>query len=325
MICFVASALDRADVDAIYDKSIKPVLRELGIRCTRVDRVEHNDDIDDKIFALMEAADFCIADLTHARPSVYYEAGYMLGRGKPVIYTARDDHFRAKDSDLHGNLRVHFDLQMKNIIPCSAATNAFASKLKRRISKVVASMLKARRTAQEHLQHEQAFAKESISVQLSLLRTCAKGMFRARGFSEKPGSSRGFDSRPRQLLAVTRRNKRSHQGINFIPIHRLTKSQAIPEWALSFYRPDVDGKVQRVEQVFLYATLKKITDAALRSIFERLTPVEPYILERRFSRSVENGEKEPPTTVRVAVLSDVRSVSEFKQRLKTLLKRLNYE
>jgi nucleoside 2-deoxyribosyltransferase len=325
MICFVASALDRANVDAIYDKSIKPVLRELGIRCTRVDRVEHNDDIDDKIFALMEAADFCIADLTYARPSIYYEAGYMLGRGKPVIYTARNDHFFARDSDPHGNLRVHFDLQMKNIIPWSAATNAFGSKLKRRVSKVVAPVVKARRTTQDHLQHEQAFAKESISVQLGLLRRFAGGILRARGFSERSGPSREFDSRPRRLLAMTRRRKRIHQAINFLPIERLTKSQALPEWALSFYRPEVDGKVQRIERLFLYTTLKKITDAALRSIFERFTPLEPYILESRFDRSAGDDKDEPPTIARVAVVSDVRSVPEFKKRLKTLLRKLDYE
>jgi nucleoside 2-deoxyribosyltransferase len=113
MVCFVASAFDQKDVDAIYDEAIRPALRELKIRCTRVDRVEHNDDIDDKIFALMNAADFCIADLTYARPSVYYEAGYMFGCRKPVIYISRNDHFHTRASDPHGNLRLHFDLQNK--------------------------------------------------------------------------------------------------------------------------------------------------------------------------------------------------------------------
>jgi nucleoside 2-deoxyribosyltransferase len=323
--CFVASALDYEDVDEVYDRAVKPTLRQLGIRSMRVDRVEHNDDVDDKIFALMETADFCIADLTYARPSVYYEAGYMFGQGKPVIYIARRDHFCARDSDPHGNLRVHFDLQMKNIIAWSAATNVFALKLKRRISKVVAPVLKARRTAQEHLQHEQAFVKESVSVQLSLLRRFAGGIFRARGFSERSELPREFYIRPRRLLAMTRRRKRIHQTINFLPIERLTKSQAIPEWALSFFRPDVDRNVQKIERLFLYATLKKITDAAVRSIFERLTPLEPFILERRFDRSVREDEDEPPTTARVAVLSGVRSVPEFKQRLKTLLSKLDYE
>src|SRR4029077_16552559 len=115
--CFVASAFDREDVDAIYDRAIRPVLKQLHLTVKRVDRIEHNDDIDDRILQLMLEADLCIADLTYARPSVYYEAGFVSGRDKPVIYVARADHFRAKDNDPEGNLRVHFDLQMRNIIP----------------------------------------------------------------------------------------------------------------------------------------------------------------------------------------------------------------
>src|SRR5262245_31154821 len=83
MKCFIASALGRPDVDAVYDKCVIPVLERLRVAVSRVDRVEHNDDIDDKIFALLDAADFAIADLSYARPSVYYEAGYAAGAGKP--------------------------------------------------------------------------------------------------------------------------------------------------------------------------------------------------------------------------------------------------
>lgn len=116
MNCFVASALDHDDVDAVYDRTICPVLKEFNIRPFQVDRVEHNDDIDDRIFQLIDNFDLCISDLTYARPSVYYEAGYAFGRGKPVVYVARSDHFRAQPNDEVGNLRVHFNLQMKNII-----------------------------------------------------------------------------------------------------------------------------------------------------------------------------------------------------------------
>ena len=130
--CFVASAFDRPDVDEVFTKVLVPLLRKLGIRPLRVDRVEHNDDIDDKIFALLDESDFCIADLSYARPSVYYEAGYAAGKGKPVIYLARRDHFKAKQNDPNGNFRVHFDLQMKNIIPWSAAFGDLTMRVERK-------------------------------------------------------------------------------------------------------------------------------------------------------------------------------------------------
>jgi len=97
--CFIASPLSHKDVDIIYDKAIRPILKELKIQPIRIDKIEHNDDIDDKIFQLLDKADFCVADLTYARPSVYYEAGYAFASGKPVIYIARKDHFVAKPSE----------------------------------------------------------------------------------------------------------------------------------------------------------------------------------------------------------------------------------
>ncbi len=118
--CFVACAFGFTDVDAIYDSVIDPVARELDIQLLRVDRIEHNLDIDDKILLLMDESDLCIADLTYARPSVYFEAGYMEGRGKPVVFTCRSDHFpdhiRFNLEDSSDNLRVNFDLQWKGWI-----------------------------------------------------------------------------------------------------------------------------------------------------------------------------------------------------------------
>lgn len=114
--CFSTSAFGKRDVDIIFTKVVQPVLRQRSITPIRIDRVEHNDDIDDKILELIEYCDFCIADLTYARPSVYYEAGRVHGMGKPLIFLARSDHFNPKKDDLFGNFKIHFDLQMKNVI-----------------------------------------------------------------------------------------------------------------------------------------------------------------------------------------------------------------
>jgi len=45
----------------------------MEIKPYRVDIIEHNDDIDNKIIELILKCDICIADLTYSRPSVYYE------------------------------------------------------------------------------------------------------------------------------------------------------------------------------------------------------------------------------------------------------------
>lgn len=139
--CFVACAFGHKDVNVIYDQAIFSVLKAVGIIPIRIDRVEHNDDIDDRIIRELNKCDFCIADLTYARPSVYYEAGYVIGSDKPVISTCRTDHFRAKPDDPLGNYRVHFDLQMKNIIPWTESNTSFKSKLKSRIDLVTRPLL----------------------------------------------------------------------------------------------------------------------------------------------------------------------------------------
>src|SRR5580704_7133706 len=115
--CFVAMRFDEPQTDAVYDNLIRPALTCQGITPIRIDRVEHNDNIDARIIQEIEGCDLALGDLTFARPSVYFEAGFAEGRSVPVIYTCRKDHFTPKPDDTLANLRVHFDLQMKNIIP----------------------------------------------------------------------------------------------------------------------------------------------------------------------------------------------------------------
>jgi nucleoside 2-deoxyribosyltransferase len=138
--CFVAMAFDCDDTDRIY-LVFERLLRSMGITAVRVDRIEHNDDIDNRIIQEIEQADFVLADLTYARPSVYFEAGYAQ-RAIPVVYTCRRDHFRPRVDDPNGNVRVHFDLQMKNIVAwLTEHDSTFAERLRRRIAIVIKPLL----------------------------------------------------------------------------------------------------------------------------------------------------------------------------------------
>jgi len=142
--CFVAMAFGRDETDKIYDKIITPLLRSKKMTPVRVDRQEHLDDINNRIISELKKCDFAIADLTFARPSVYYEAGFAQ-RSIPVIYTSRRDHFRPKPSDEFGNFKIHFDLQMKNIIPWSNASDEnFMKRLNRRINYATGPLIRAK-------------------------------------------------------------------------------------------------------------------------------------------------------------------------------------
>jgi nucleoside 2-deoxyribosyltransferase len=158
--CFIACAFDKEDVDEIYDKVIENVVIELGMDAYRVDRIEHNDDVDDKIIELIHSCDVCIADLTYARPSVYFEAGYFKGLKKPVVFTVRKDHFRPKENDIYGNERVHFDLQMKNIIGWYSTEHlkTFSTRLKNLLRFVISPIIKHKQKDEEKAKAAKIFS-----------------------------------------------------------------------------------------------------------------------------------------------------------------------
>jgi hypothetical protein len=169
-------AFDHADTDALF-ANIERELFKMQIRAIRIDRLNYNDDIDNKIIAEIGEADFAIADLTYARPSVYFEAGFAQ-RAVPVIYIVRSDHFKAKADDPYGNSRVHFDLQMKNIVAWKTATDrAFAEKLKARVAKVAAPLFRRRQAEDESRQNLASFAAKSLQERQEHLKGTLRDYF----------------------------------------------------------------------------------------------------------------------------------------------------
>jgi nucleoside 2-deoxyribosyltransferase-like protein len=96
-----------------FDPSVKPAFEAIckaiaaaGYDPVRLDQVEHNNQIDDEIIARIRGSKFLVADLTGHRGGVYFEAGFALGLGIPVVWLCRED-----DLD-----NVHFDNRQYNFI-----------------------------------------------------------------------------------------------------------------------------------------------------------------------------------------------------------------
>jgi nucleoside 2-deoxyribosyltransferase len=85
---------------------IHPALEATGYRAVRIDAVQHNEQIDDRIVAEIRRSGLVVANFTGGRGGVYFEAGFAMGLGIPVIWTCRADHIG----------HVHFDTRQYNHI-----------------------------------------------------------------------------------------------------------------------------------------------------------------------------------------------------------------
>ncbi len=102
---FVAMSFSK-DKKEIWQQGIKPILESLGYNAIRIDEKEHNDMIIDHIIAEINKSGLVIADFTEHKHGVYFEAGYAMGLGIPVIWTCHED-------DISG---IHFDTKPFNHI-----------------------------------------------------------------------------------------------------------------------------------------------------------------------------------------------------------------
>jgi nucleoside 2-deoxyribosyltransferase len=126
---FIAMWFDDA-MSEPYEHGIEPAVRALGYKPLRIDKKEHINKIDDEIVAEIRRSRFLIADFTSdlgsPRGGVYFEAGYALALGMPVIWSCRADRIQ----------EVHFDTRQFNHIVWNHA-NDLKNKLQNRIGAVL--------------------------------------------------------------------------------------------------------------------------------------------------------------------------------------------
>jgi hypothetical protein len=95
--------------NSAWETGVYPGVVAAGYKPFRIDKHDHNNRIDDEIIASIKRSRFLIADFTGQRGGVYFEAGFALGHGLPVVWLC-------KHSDLH---EVHFDTRQYNMITWS--------------------------------------------------------------------------------------------------------------------------------------------------------------------------------------------------------------
>lgn len=101
-------------VQALYEQAIEPAVRDAGYEPIRIDKHPHLNRIDDEIIGQLRRSRFMVADFTGQRGGVYFEAGFMRGLGRNVIWMCNKDELG----------KVHFDVRQYNFIDWSTADEA---------------------------------------------------------------------------------------------------------------------------------------------------------------------------------------------------------
>jgi hypothetical protein len=120
---FIACRFGDSEIDDLFQNYLVPACNRMGYSPIRIDMSEPTQTIADGILESITNAACVIADLTHARPSVYFEVGYAHGLGVPLLLTCRKDHYLGKTDDQ----RVHFDLAQYKISYWSRKNNKLLS------------------------------------------------------------------------------------------------------------------------------------------------------------------------------------------------------
>lgn len=108
---FIASAFGHEELDLLYKNEFIKACEVINCKPCRVDLTEPHHTITDAVIRGISEAKCIIADLTYARPSVYFEVGFAHGLGVPLILTCCQDHQKGSNE----NQKVHFDLEQYKI------------------------------------------------------------------------------------------------------------------------------------------------------------------------------------------------------------------
>lgn len=98
----------RPELEDVYT-TVKRSFKKFGISAERADDIEHSGKITEEIINKIRASEFLYADLTGARPNVYYEVGFAHALSKKVIL------YRKSGESIHFDLAGYNCPEYKNL------------------------------------------------------------------------------------------------------------------------------------------------------------------------------------------------------------------
>jgi nucleoside 2-deoxyribosyltransferase len=92
-----------SNLDDAWRIGFKPALEACNLKPVRIDLEEHNEKICDLIMLRIRQSGLVVADFTGQRGGVYFESGFAMGLGIPVIRTCQ----KGQENQLHFDTRQY--------------------------------------------------------------------------------------------------------------------------------------------------------------------------------------------------------------------------
>lgn len=112
---FIAMAFGQIQ-SPLVQRGASRAITEAGYEPFVVSDEEHIGRIDDLIVSRLRSARFLVADLTHHRQNVYWEAGFCFGLNTPVFLSCHQDFVQ----------QIHFDIRQYNAVVWTSAEDLAA-------------------------------------------------------------------------------------------------------------------------------------------------------------------------------------------------------
>ena len=151
--CFIIQPFDSGEFDKRFHEIIEPALENAGLHAYRVDQDPNVDITIDAIEEQISKAAICLADISLDNPNVWYELGYAVAVGRPVIMIC---------SDKRGE-RFPFDIQHRFIITYRSESMSDFEDLQKRITEKASALLTKSLSLQQVAESEQVALTEGIS------------------------------------------------------------------------------------------------------------------------------------------------------------------
>src|SRR5437763_1129910 len=123
-ICFVIQPFDNDRFDKRYEDIFAPAIEAAGLEPYRVDRDPSATIPIEQIEEGIRRADACLADISTNNPNVWFELGFAIASGKPVILVCEHQPDR----------RFPFDVQHRASLFTKRNPHAILILLKRKLS-----------------------------------------------------------------------------------------------------------------------------------------------------------------------------------------------